>query len=171
MLPSEQSAFLRPLSFSSTAVGTVFPIRPCALRFESSRYGLAGSKTANGLASTTCGIRLPAAFFLNGAVARPDKKIASTGYLTISVTNVCRTLIGIFQPLQNSLPLRQRDSSLRLENPPLDEYPRTVRGVGSGLLLRLSHQTARLEPANSEYLSRYVPPPIELSTTGLRKAT
>jgi hypothetical protein len=36
---------------------------------------------------------------LNGALARPDKKTASTGCPTISVTSACPTLIGISQPL------------------------------------------------------------------------
>jgi hypothetical protein len=59
--------------------------------------------------------------------ARPDKKTASTGCPTISVTSACPTLIGIFQPLQNCLPPRQGDSNLRPENPLLDEYASTFR--------------------------------------------
>jgi integrase len=106
MLPSESSAFLRPLSFSSTAAAIALPTRPCAPRFENSRCCLAGSKTANALASTTYVIRLLAVFFLNGALAMPDEKTASTGCPTISVTSACPTLIGIFQLLRNSLPLR-----------------------------------------------------------------
>jgi len=104
------------------AVAIAFPTRPCASHFESSRCGLAGSKTANGLASTTYGIRLPAVCFLNGALARPHKKTASTGCRTISVTSGCPRPIGIFQPLQNSLPPQRSDSNLRPENPLLDEY-------------------------------------------------
>ena len=104
--PSEPSAFLRPLSFSSTAAAIAFPTRPCALIFETSRCGWAGSKTANARASTTYDIRLPAAFCLNGAFARPDKRTASTGCPTTSGTSASPTLIGIFQPLQNSLPTR-----------------------------------------------------------------
>jgi integrase len=113
--------------FSSTVVVIAFPIRLCAPRFESSRCALAGSKTANALASTTYDIRLPAAFFLNGAVARPDKKTVSTGCPTISVTSACPTLIGIFPLLQNSWPPRRGDLNLRLKNPLLDEYARTIR--------------------------------------------
>ena len=36
---------------------------------------------------------------LNGALARPNKKTASTACPTISVTSAYPTLIGIFQPL------------------------------------------------------------------------
>ena len=100
---SEAGASLRRLSFSLTATAIAFPIRPCAPCFESSRCGSAGSETASALAFTTFGIRLLAGFFLNGDIARPDKKTASTGCLTIWATSTCLTLIGISLPHQNSL--------------------------------------------------------------------
>jgi len=107
--------------------GNRLPYTTVRITFRKLTLRLGWSKTANALASTTYDIRLPAAFYLNGALARPDKRTASTGCPTTSVTSGSPTLIGIFQPLQNSLPMRRSDSNLRSQNPLLDEYARTVR--------------------------------------------